>query len=231
MGPYPTERLRRRDDLPDLDASPDSRLAAAGLQGSRNTAFAGQCHGRVSGNDGCGPRRRGQSGSGGHSRQRTGAIQSLEGVRLLQRCLDGGNLQDSGCRATVFTGSQPGDRPAGGEDPNATAQDPGLGNRGDHGRPEGSHLRATERHRSPHSRNCSPFEHYRDPGASEPECEWIQACQPYRSCLRSTEAATVLAEYLRLLGFDARTRSGSTSEMHMDGWQLRLASPRLKTGI
>ena len=66
MGPYPTERLRRRDDLPDLDASPDSRLAAAGLQGSRNTAFAGQCHGRVSGNDGCGPRRRGQSGSGGH---------------------------------------------------------------------------------------------------------------------------------------------------------------------
>ena len=59
------------------------------------------------------------------------------------------------------------------------------------------------------------FEHYRDPAASEPGCEWIQACQPYRSCLRSTEAATVIAEYLRLLGFDARAHSHSTSEMHI----------------
>ena len=60
------------------------------------------------------------------------------------------------------------------------------------------------------------FEHFRDPKANEPGCEWIQECQPYRSCLRSAEAATVIAEYLRLLGFDARAHSLSTSEVHVD---------------
>ena len=66
------------------------------------------------------------------------------------------------------------------------------------------------------------FEHFRDPRPDEPGCEWIQDCQPYRSCLRSTEAAVVVAEYLRLLGLDARAHSSSTTEMHLG--QLAVAA-------
>ena len=74
------------------------------------------------------------------------------------------------------------------------------------------------------------FEHFRDPGPDEPGCEWIQDCQAYRSCLRSTEAAVVVAEYLRLLGFDSRAHSSSTTEMHLERLAIAAGLATLENG-
>ena len=55
----------------------------------------------------------------------------------------------------------------------------------------------------------------RDPRAGEPGTDWIQNAQDHRACIRGSENATVLAEYIRLLGFDARAHSPSTSDVHL----------------
>ncbi|MEP5732041.1 MAG: 2Fe-2S iron-sulfur cluster-binding protein [Sulfitobacter sp.] len=62
----------------------------------------------------------------------------------------------------------------------------------------------------------------RDPRADEPGTDWIMDAQPQRACLRATENATVLAEYIRQLGFDARVHSATTSDLNLG--QCALAS-------
>lgn len=54
----------------------------------------------------------------------------------------------------------------------------------------------------------------RDPGADEPGSAWIIDAQAQRAALRATENATVLAEYIRQLGFDARVNSATTSDLN-----------------
>ncbi len=54
----------------------------------------------------------------------------------------------------------------------------------------------------------------RDPRRDEPGSDWIMDAQAERACLRATENATVLAEYLRQLGFDARAHSATTAEVN-----------------
>ena len=65
------------------------------------------------------------------------------------------------------------------------------------------------------------YEYPRDPEADETGCDWIQDAQEARACLRATETATVLANYIRLLGYDARAHSGTTSEIDLN--QLTVA--------
>ena len=55
----------------------------------------------------------------------------------------------------------------------------------------------------------------RDPYPDEVGCEWIGDAQAHRACLRASENASVLAEYVRLLGFDARAHSPTTSDLHL----------------
>ncbi|MGC1496979.1 MAG: 4Fe-4S double cluster binding domain-containing protein [Sulfitobacter sp.] len=55
----------------------------------------------------------------------------------------------------------------------------------------------------------------RDPRKNEPGSDWIIDAQAQRACLRSTENATVLGEYIRQLGFDARVHSATTADVHL----------------
>ncbi|MXU65198.1 4Fe-4S double cluster binding domain-containing protein [Oceanomicrobium pacificus] len=55
----------------------------------------------------------------------------------------------------------------------------------------------------------------RDPEPGEPGADWIQDAQAERACLRSAENATVIASYIRLLGYDARAQSGTTNEVYL----------------
>lgn len=65
----------------------------------------------------------------------------------------------------------------------------------------------------PHPRPCD---------ASEPGTAWIAGAEDHRACLRATETAVVLANYLRLLGFAAKAHSPAASDMDLG--QLALAA-------
>lgn len=60
------------------------------------------------------------------------------------------------------------------------------------------------------------FDFPRDPHAGEPGCEWIAGAQAHRACLRASEAAVILASYIRLLGFDARAHTGTSSDVDLN---------------
>ena len=62
----------------------------------------------------------------------------------------------------------------------------------------------------------------RDPTANEPGSDWIKDAQTHRACLRAAETAVTLANYIRVLGFDARAYSAAASDVHLD--QLGVAA-------
>ncbi|MEX0347322.1 MAG: 2Fe-2S iron-sulfur cluster-binding protein [Rhizobiaceae bacterium] len=59
------------------------------------------------------------------------------------------------------------------------------------------------------------YEYPRDPAEDEPGYEWISDAQEVRACLRAAETAVVIANYLRLLGFDARAHTGTSSDVDL----------------
>ncbi len=59
------------------------------------------------------------------------------------------------------------------------------------------------------------YEHNRDPDSDEPGSDWIMDAQDHRSCLLATENAVVIANYIRLLGFDARAHTAMSSEVDL----------------
>jgi reductive dehalogenase len=59
------------------------------------------------------------------------------------------------------------------------------------------------------------YEHNREPDPSEPGADWIIDAQDHRACLLATENAVVIANYIRLLGFDARAHSVMSSEVDL----------------
>ena len=56
-------------------------------------------------------------------------------------------------------------------------------------------------------------ETYRDPYEGEAGTSWITDAQLHKACLLATENATIIANYIRLLGFDAKTHSYTASEL------------------
>ncbi|QHQ37052.1 4Fe-4S dicluster domain-containing protein [Algicella marina] len=56
-------------------------------------------------------------------------------------------------------------------------------------------------------------EYLRDPTADEPGAEWISEAQAHRACLRASETAVVLANYLRVLGFGAVAHTGTSADV------------------
>lgn len=59
------------------------------------------------------------------------------------------------------------------------------------------------------------YEHNRDPDPAEPGAEWVINAQDQRACLLATENAVVVANYIRLLGFDARAHSVMSTEVDL----------------
>ena len=66
------------------------------------------------------------------------------------------------------------------------------------------------------------IEMQRDPRPGEPGCDWIRDAQSHRACLRASEVAVVIANYIRLLGWDARAHTMSTSDVELG--QLAVAA-------
>lgn len=62
----------------------------------------------------------------------------------------------------------------------------------------------------------------RDPRADEQGCEWLSDAQAHRACLRASETAVVLANYIRLLGWDAKAHTGTSSDVDLN--QLAVAA-------
>lgn len=55
----------------------------------------------------------------------------------------------------------------------------------------------------------------RDPDPGEPGSDWITDLQPWRAAMRAAETAVVVANYLRILGFDARSHTATTSDINL----------------
>ncbi|SHI94042.1 reductive dehalogenase [Shimia gijangensis] len=59
------------------------------------------------------------------------------------------------------------------------------------------------------------YEHLRDPKPEEPGSDWILGAQDHRACIRATETAVVMANYIRLLGFDARAHTATSTDVDL----------------
>ncbi len=56
----------------------------------------------------------------------------------------------------------------------------------------------------------------RDPRQGEVGCDWIQDAQAHRACLRASETAVVIANYIRLLGWDAKAHTPTSSDVDLN---------------
>ncbi len=65
-------------------------------------------------------------------------------------------------------------------------------------------------------------EHLRSPRADEPGVEWITDAQDHRSALRATETAIILSNYLNTLGFQAKAHTATSSDV--DANRLSMAA-------
>ena len=59
------------------------------------------------------------------------------------------------------------------------------------------------------------IEYPRDPETNEAGSDWIHGLQPHRAALRAVEVAVALANYLRLLGYEARAHSATSSNIDL----------------
>jgi reductive dehalogenase len=59
------------------------------------------------------------------------------------------------------------------------------------------------------------YDHPRPPRPDEPGTAWIADALAHRACLRATETAVVIANYLRLLGYSAKAHSATSSDIDL----------------
>ncbi len=74
------------------------------------------------------------------------------------------------------------------------------------------------------------YETPRDPQPDEAGADWILEATQHRSALIATETAAVLANYLRLLGFDARGHSVTSSEVDLNKLAVAAGLAYVKDG-
>ena len=60
------------------------------------------------------------------------------------------------------------------------------------------------------------YEFPRDPHVGEAGTDWFQDAQAQRASVRGAETAVVLANYIRLLGYDARSHTASCSDVDLN---------------
>jgi hypothetical protein len=73
-------------------------------------------------------------------------------------------------------------------------------------------------------------EHPREPDPEEPGGRWIRGLTTERSALRAAETAVVLANYIRLLGHEARAHSMTSSEVDLHRLALAAGLAELVPG-
>ncbi|MEM1314813.1 MAG: NAD-binding oxidoreductase, partial [Pseudomonadota bacterium] len=56
----------------------------------------------------------------------------------------------------------------------------------------------------------------RDPAPDEPGCAWLENAQAHRAALRAAETAVVIANYIRLLGWDAKAHTATSSDIDLN---------------
>ena len=60
------------------------------------------------------------------------------------------------------------------------------------------------------------YNYNRDPAATEPGYGWMGDAQAQRACLLGAETAVVIASYLRILGYDAKAHTGSSTDVDLN---------------
>lgn len=60
------------------------------------------------------------------------------------------------------------------------------------------------------------YEHPRDPTPDEPGTDWIMDATAHRSNLLAAETAVVIANYLRVLGYDSRAHTASSADVDLN---------------
>ena len=60
------------------------------------------------------------------------------------------------------------------------------------------------------------YDYHRNPNAEEPGYEWISDAQPQRASLLGAETAIIIASYLRVLGYDAKAHTCSSTDVDLN---------------
>ncbi len=71
----------------------------------------------------------------------------------------------------------------------------------------------------------------RDPRPDEPGAEWLDDAQAHRACLRATETAVVLANYIRLLGWDAKAHSATSTDVDLNQLAVATGLATIEDGV
>ncbi len=74
------------------------------------------------------------------------------------------------------------------------------------------------------------YEYYRDPKDDEPGCEWLHDAQTQRACLRGAETSVTLANYIRVLGREARGHSEAATDIHLGKLAVAAGLATLENG-
>ena len=74
------------------------------------------------------------------------------------------------------------------------------------------------------------YEMPRDPKPGEAGCDWIEGAEAHRACLRSAETAVVLENYIRLLGWDAKAHTGTSSDVDLNQLAVAAGIARMEDG-
>ncbi|MFY0680836.1 MAG: reductive dehalogenase [Thalassovita sp.] len=74
------------------------------------------------------------------------------------------------------------------------------------------------------------YEFPRDPDDYEPGTTWITDAQSQRASLRANETAAVLANYIRLLGWQAKAHSGTSSDVDLNHLAVAAGLATLENG-
>lgn len=75
------------------------------------------------------------------------------------------------------------------------------------------------------------YENPRDPHANEPGTGWIADAQAHRAGMLAAETAIVLANYLRLLGFDSRAHTVSASDVNLNLLAVEAGLVTVENGV
>ena len=75
------------------------------------------------------------------------------------------------------------------------------------------------------------YENPRTPNEDEVGTGWIQDAQAHRACLLASETAVVVANYLRLLGYDARGHTGASSDVDLGRLAVAAGLASVEDGV
>ncbi|MEO1538149.1 MAG: 2Fe-2S iron-sulfur cluster-binding protein [Pseudomonadota bacterium] len=73
-------------------------------------------------------------------------------------------------------------------------------------------------------------EMHRDPDPGERGTDWLTDAQAYRSALRSTETAVVIANYIRLLGWDAKAHTMTSTDVDLNRLAIEAGLATVESG-